>query len=506
MSAHSQVVVRAGLVVTMDGERRMIRDGAVAVADGRITAVGPASEVLRDVGADAGRGRDVPGDEQAGPRGPGPDSGSGGTQAGAAPPGTASGSGPGRRRLEVHHVPDGVIMPGMVDAHQHLTGDRLVRSSIPDDISSNEAIFSWAVPVHETHNADDDELSATLAAVEAACNGVTAIVEAGTVAHPERVAAGVGAVGLRATIGTWGWDADGVPFAGSTDEVLARQAAVLDRFPPGGLVTGWVTLVGHDLMSDELLVGASELARQQGTGLTFHISPHDRDAEAWLARSGRRPLVHFDELGALGPHVLLAHAVHLDNAEVDVVLNRRVAVASCPWAYLRLAQGMATAARHWELAERGGRLALGCDSENAGDQIDVLRAAALFAGLGKDARRDPSAPGAHTALELATVRGAEAVGLGDVTGALAPGLSADLVVLDGTRPEWTPPGADPALQLVWGTDGRAVQDVMVAGRWVVRGRQPTGVDLAALRTAARDAQAALVARSGIRPRPRWPLT
>lgn len=452
------LVVRAGLVVTMDEQRRVIGDGAVAVADDRIAAVGPAADVLGAVGDG----------------------------------------------VPVHHVADGVLLPGFVDAHQHLTGDRLIRSSIPDDLPASEAIFSWAVPVHAHHTGDDDELSATLAAVEAACNGVTTIVEAGTVAHPERVAAGVAAVGVRATIGTWGWDVPDVPFAGPTDEVLDRQAAVLDRFPPGGLVTGWVTLVGHDLMSDALLVGASELARARGTGLTFHISPHAGDPAAWVARTGRRPLVHFDELGALGPHVLLAHAVHLDDEEVDVVLRTSSAVASCPWAYLRLAQGMAPASRHWHLVERGGRVALGCDSENAGDQIDVLRAAALFAGLGKDVRRDPTSPGAHAALELATVRGAEAVGLGDVTGALVPGLAADLVVLDASGPAWMPPPGDPVLQIVWGSDGRSVRDVLVAGRWVVRDRHPVNVDLDELRVRARDSAAALVARSGVRPVPRWP--
>jgi 5-methylthioadenosine/S-adenosylhomocysteine deaminase len=207
----TDLVVRAGLVVTMDDERRVVADGAVAVTGDRITAVGRAADVL-------------------------------------------AAAGPG---VPVHHVADGWVTPGLVDAHQHLTGDRLVRSSIPDDLAAGEAIFSWAVPVHAHHSPDDDELSATLAAVEAAGNGVTTIVEAGTVAHPERVAAGLAAVGVRGTVGTWGWDADGVPFAAPADEVLDRQRAVLDRFPPGGLVSGWVTLVGHDLMSDELLVGAS---------------------------------------------------------------------------------------------------------------------------------------------------------------------------------------------------------------------------------------------------------
>src|SRR4051812_1943860 len=109
-------VIRAGTVVTMDGDRRVLRDGAVEVTGATITAVGPAAEL-----------------------------------------GEAD-----------HHAPDAILLPGLVDAHQHLTGDRLVRSSIPDDIDSQRAIFEWAVPVHEHHTGDDDELSATVAAVEAA--------------------------------------------------------------------------------------------------------------------------------------------------------------------------------------------------------------------------------------------------------------------------------------------------------------------------------------------------
>ena len=287
---------------------------------------------------------------------------------------------------------ESLVTPGYVNAHQHLTGDRLVHSCIPDAIDSQEAIFGWAVPVHAAHTGDDDELSATLGAIEAVTNGITCTVEAGTVAHPDRVAAAVASVGMRATIGQWGWDVDGVPFGAPAAEVLARHTDLLDRLPAGGLVEGWVTLVGHDLMSDELVAGASELARARGVGLTFHMSPHGGDPASYLARTGRRPFVHLDELGVLGPHVLVAHAVHLDDDELDVVVRTDTAVASCPWAYLRLAQGFTVAGRHGELLARGARLALGCDAENAGDAVDVLRAGVAVRRSGPRPRRRPVRP------------------------------------------------------------------------------------------------------------------
>ena len=376
------------------------------------------------------------------------------------------------------------MTPGYVNAHQHLTGDRLVHSCIPDAIDSQEAIFGWAVPIHGAHTGDDDELSAMLGSIEAVTNGITCTVEAGTVAHPDRVAAGVRAVGMRATIGQWGWDVDGVPFGAPAAEVLERHAALLDRLPVGDasdLVEGWVTLVGHDLMSDELVVGASELARSRGTGMTFHLSPHGGDAVSYLQRTGRRPFVHLDDLGVLGPHIVVAHAVHLDDDEVEVVLRTDTAVASCPWAYLRLAQGITAAGRHGELIARGGRVAMGCDAENAGDAVDILRAATLLVGLVRDATMDPYRLTAHDALALATIGGARAIGKGDLIGSLEVGKQADLVVHDRRGPQFVPQSTDPVLQLMWASDGRSVRDVVVAGRQVVRDGRCVTVDLDALR-------------------------
>ena len=433
------MLVRGGDVVTMDRSRARIDDGAVAVADGAIVAVGDWTQLRA-----AHPAAIVVGDASA------------------------------------------LVTPGYVNAHQHVTGDRLVQSCIPDAIDSQSAIFDWAVPIHASHTGDDDELSASLAAAEALVNGITCTIEAGTVAHPERVVSALTAAGMRARVGRWGWDVADAPFAMPADEVLDRARELLERTPPGGLVEAGVTLVGHDLMSDDLLVGASELARRHGAGLTFHISPHGGDALSYLDRTGRRPVDHFDRLGALGPHVLLAHAVHLDEAEMQVVLDREVGVASCPWAYLRLAQGFVAHHRHDWLYANGGRLAIGCDAENAGDAVDVLRAASLFVGLVRDRSMDAFSMTADDALALATIRGAEAVGMAPRIGSIEVGKRADLVVHDRTGPAFTPRADDPVLQLMWGSDGRSVRDVVVDGRHVVRDGVCVSVDVAGLRAAADD--------------------
>ena len=395
------------------------------------------------------------------------------------------------------------MTPGMINAHQHLTGDPLVRSCIPDLLAPGASIFEWSVPIHGAHTPDDDDLSARITAVDSLSNGVTTLVEAGTVAHPDRVARAMSEVGVRGTIGTWGWDIEEGPFTGSTSEVLEWQRAVVEAHPRGGLVEGWVTLVGHDLASDELLGGAADLARDLGVGLTMHMSPTSSDPEQYLARTGKRPLVHLNDLGVLGRNLLIAHGVWLDEAEVELVLSTETAIAYCPWAYLRLGQGVVSQGRHADIVERGGRVALGCDASNAGDSHDILRAAAVAAGIARDARVDPERFGAHAVFELATIAGAEAIGMADRIGSIEVGKAADIVVHDTSSIAWTPRG-ETILHLVWGTDGRSVRDVVVAGQLVVRDGACTTVDLAELQLEAAEAQAALLSRAGIEIPHRWP--
>ncbi len=390
-----------------------------------------------------------------------------------------------------------IAIPGLVNAHQHLTGDRLIRSMIPDDLEAGRAVFDWAVPAHAAHTPDDDELSATLSLIEAACNGVTFTVEAGTVAHPDRVLAAFDHVGVGGTLGSWGWDVGGGPCAGSVDEVLDRQREVQRLTAGHRRVDGWVTLVGHDLMSDALVAAASELALDSGTGLTFHLSPTAAEATGFVARTGVRPVVHLDRLGVLGRHVLIAHGVHLADDEIDRLVHNDTALAYCPWAYLRLGQGVTRAGRHVEFIRRGGRVALGCDAENAGDAIDVLGVVALAAGLAKDMAGDPTVFGAHDALHHATLGAAVALGMDHEIGSISIGKRADVVLVDTTGPEWVPRSPDPVLQLVWASDGRSVRHVVASGRIVVRDGEPTLVDRESLNLEAQQRHDRLVRDAGL---------
>jgi 5-methylthioadenosine/S-adenosylhomocysteine deaminase len=451
-----QLLITNGRVVTMDAARRILEGGAVAIEADRIVAVGPTRELRQRW--------------------------------------------PGTPELDAAR---GFVTPGLINTHQHFTGGPLHWSCIPDNLPPGSSIFDWSVPMHAAESENDERLAAVVAAVESARNGVTTVVEAGTLSHPHAVAKGVVDVGLRGTIGMWGWDIEDGPLAAPAPVVLERLEALLGDFPAGGQIEGWVTLVGHTLASDELLAGAADLARRRGARMTMHLSPTSSDPEIYLARTARRPVLHLQDLGVLGPHLLLGHAVWLNDEEVDAILATGTAVAYCPWAYLRLGQGVVANGRHADMYRRSGRIGLGCDASNASDAVDILRVAALAAGLAKDIKIDPTWFGAHEALEMATIAGAEAIGMADRVGSLEPGKLADIVV---HQPLPYLALADPALALVWGTDGRSVRHVFVGGRQLVQDGRCITVDERALFEDVATASTDLLRRAGITVPTRWPAS
>lgn len=454
----ADLLIVNGDIVTMDPERRILVGGAIAVSGERIVEIG-ATSTLRAKYQAAG----------------------------------------------VLDADGGIVTPGLINGHQHTTNGVLLRSCIPDEWTSVKSISTYSQPLVHLVTGDDEELGATIIAAQSALNGVTMLVEAGSVTHADRLAAGIQNVGIRTTVGVWGASVGGRPYCGSTDETLAAQKSVLEAYPPEtGLVTGWVTLIGHNTATDDLMAGAADLARSHGTGMTMHMSPIKDDPDYYTNRYGRRPIEHLHDIGVLGPHLLLAHGVWLNSSEVDLVLESETAISYCPWAYFRHGQGTSLMGRHAEMHMHGGRICLGCDATNAGDQVDILRQAALTAGLAKDKTIDPGWFGAHEAFEMATVRGAQAIGMGHLIGSLEVGKMADFVIHDVNHANWVIRG-DPILNLVWGSDGRSVRDVFVAGKAVVRDSCCVTVDLVTLKEAARTHQTALLERAGLSVPHRWPM-
>ena len=400
-----------------------------------------------------------------------------------------------------------VVTPGMINAHIHITGEPLTRGFVPDDTPFEENVFAWLCPLYSVYSEDDERLSGQLAATELLKSGCTAFLEAGTVRFVDAVVDGLVEVGIRARVGKWIWDLPPEPqvYRQTTDEAIANLDRTLadHRSVAGGRIQAWSMIVGHTTCTDRLWRAAKEAADRYQTGLNFHMSPAAMDPEGFLAQFGQRPIQHLAEIGVLGPNAVLVHCVHVDDSEIELLAQHHCHVAHCPTTALKVSYGVTQIGKIPEMRAAGVNVAIGTDGNNAANYSDMMRATYLVAGLWKDARRDPTMFPAEVAYEMATLGGAQAIQAHDEIGSIEVGKKADLVLHDRERPEWTPL-LNVANQLVWAADGRGVHTVYVDGRKVVDGYRLTTLDEHALYSRAQTAAEAIVARSGLPDKAKWP--
>jgi 5-methylthioadenosine/S-adenosylhomocysteine deaminase len=455
------VLVKGWYVVTMNPSRDVIRDGAVAVRDGRIVDVGKASEL-------------------------------------------ATRYQPARTVGSQRYV----VTPGLVNAHIHITGEPCTRGYVPDDTPFEENVFAWLCPLYAAHEPNEERLSAQLAAVEMLRTGTTTFLEAGTIHYLDDVIAGLQEVGIRGRVGRWVWDLPPEPdvYRQTTDEAIGHLERQLDAHAShdDDRVSAWSTIVGHTTCSEPLWRAAVDLAQTHGVGVSFHMSPARLDPDGFIAAFGQRPMVHLAELGVLAARPVMTHCVHVDDHEVQLIAEHGAHVAHCPTTALKVSYGVTQIGKIPEMVAKGVNVAIGTDGNNASNYSDLMRATYLVAGLFKDARQDPQMFPAEKAYEMATVGGARAMRLDDEIGSLEPGRRADVVLHDTDRPEWRPL-LNVANQLVWSADGRGVHTVLVDGRVVVEDHRVTTIDEERLWADAQAAGEAITGRSGLPDKAKWPV-
>lgn len=454
-------LISGGVVVTLDVQRRVLEDGAVAIQNDRIVAVGKRSELEQQY---------LPGQ-------------------------TIDAS----RR---------VIRPGYVDAHVHVTAETLGRGLFPDSVGQKEWIREWATRLYAAIEPEEEYIAALLSSAELLRNGVTAFCDGGTIKHPGQVARAIEEAGLRGVLGRWTWDRVPQPaaFAQTADEALAATEEMVDAVhnTANGRIHAMAAVINVETCTDHLLRGLRDLAERRRLLLNFHQSAYaDYVPEARKAW-GVPPIQHLSDLGLLGARTRLVHMNHVDETEIDLLASTDTSVVHCPGTAFRLAYGASTHGRFPEMLARGITVGLGTDGGDAGDQLDLSRAIYLAAGLFKDSRQDSTCIPAETALEMATLHGARTIGLESEIGSLESGKKADIVLLDRDRPEMVPL-IDVANCLVYASDGRAVDTVMVDGRILVEHGRLVSIDEQSLYREAERLSPDFVRRSGLPIRHRWPI-
>ncbi len=257
--------------------------------------------------------------------------------------------------------------------------------------------------------------------------------------------------------------------------------------------------------SAELLKGIKRVADERRTMLTLHHGSGPPALADYARRHGTTPTEYLEALGVLGPNACLAHSLGLSEAEIACLARTRATVAMCPVTAAKGARGVAAHGRMPELLAAGVKVALGCDSPNNSNHLDIVRVMNMAAIQYKDARQDMKQIPAESALEMGTRIGAEALGVGDDLGSLEAGKKADLVCFDTQRPEWQALH-NPVNNLVYNADGRSVHTVVVDGRVVVDAYRQSFVDEGRLFGKVQEIGERLLARTGISfPRSRWPM-
>jgi 5-methylthioadenosine/S-adenosylhomocysteine deaminase len=458
MPTGSLRIDNARYILTLDGPRRIIADGSILVEGGRIARVGKAAE-LGGAAAD--------------------------------------------RVIDARHL---VVTPGFFNGHMHVSYAHPVRGIFPDDLGSPlDHVFNLQAAMTE----EEEYHASLLAILELVKNGTVCFLDPGSTKFPDACLQAYEDAGIRVITGECVTDLEGrltLPRY-STKEAVDRTAAFVGKWHGrlGGRVRAWAMPFSPETCSADLLRALKRLADEHRTGLTLHHGSGPQARKDYQARHGRRPTEYLETLGVLGSNVVLAHALGVDDAEIDCIARTGAAVAMCPITAAKGGRGVHEHGRMPELLARGVKVALGSDSPNNSNHLDLVRSMNMAAIQYKDARQDMRQIPAETALEMGTRLGAEALGLGDELGSIEPGKKADLVLFDTRRPEWQAL-FNPVNNLVYNADGRSVHTVIIDGRVVIDAYRQSFVDEERLFATVQEIGERLQARTGITfPRSRWPI-
>lgn len=431
-----------GSVVTMDAQRRVIRDGAVAVQGGRIVAVGKLEDVRTHWAA-----------------------------------------------REVRDCGGCIVMPGLVNTHTHLPMSLL--RGLVDDLRLDVWLYGYMLPVEREFVSEHFcRMGTLLSCAELIRSGVTCLAD--MYYYEDTIAETVAGVGLRGVCAETIMKIP-TPDAGSYDESLDYAHRYVEKWRGNPLITPAFGPHSVYLCTPEILHAISMLSLKYDVPQLIHIAETELEVRELVEKLGEPPVVWMQRQGLLVGKMLVAHGVHLADAEMRLLAERHIGVAHNPTSNLKLASGIA---RVTALRQAGVAVGLGTDGCASNNDLDMFEEMRLAALLPKGVSGDPTAVPARTAVEMATIEGARSLYLESEIGSLEPGKWADIVVVDLSGVHATPRFAlsdnNVYSQLVYAAKSSDVRDVAVAGRFLMRDGELLTVDVAGVQAEAE----AIAARIG----------
>lgn len=442
------LVVRGGIVVTMDPQRRILEEGHVVIREGRIQAVGEGS-----------------------------------------PPRTS-------RDIAVLDAPDGVILPGLVNAHEHL--DQALYRGLFDDMVPAQR---WEPLVRFASRQTQERAyaAARQTLLELTRSGVTTTTESYWVqSHPgsmRGVCQAVAESGLRGILARAMNDyappgSPGEGFTESWDQVR-KEILQLNRDWGSEKITVIPEAISLLRTRPETVVSIESFAREQGTLWATHIATGD--IRAIVERTGRGLTHYLKDLGVLKENLLAAHCNVMYPGEARLMAQAGTRLAHAPVA--QLWQG-SPVADIMELLEAGVRVGLGVDGALTNNSQNVFESMKFAVYAQQQIHRNQLIADAQLGLELATIRAAQALDMEDEVGSLEAGKAGDLIILDSFFPGLRPLTAL-IRNLVYSCSDEAVRDVIVAGIPVMLERKHRMFDEREIILAASECQREMLSESGL---------
>jgi 5-methylthioadenosine/S-adenosylhomocysteine deaminase len=436
----ADLIITARWVVPVDPEGAVLERHAVVVSDGRIVALLPSDQASKAYAA-----------------------------------------------ASTLDLPFHVLVPGLINLHTHAA--MTLMRGLADDLPLMEWLNQHIWPAEGKHVSPAFVYDGTLlACAEMLRGGVTCFND--MYFYPEQAARAALDAGMRAAIGMICIEFP-TSYATDAQDYLRKGLAARDRFRGEPLLSFCLAPHAPYTVSDRSFERIVTYSGELEVAVHMHLHETQDEIRESLTRFGVRPVERLRRLGLLGSTLIAVHAVHLSEEEIDLLAGQGASVAHCPSSNLKLASGMAPVAR---FVERGLNTGLGTDGAASNNRLDLFEEMRIAALLAKATSGRANSVPAATALHMATLGAAHALGLDRHIGSIAPGKSADLcaVSLDATG---LSPVYHPLSHLVYAAGREDVSHVWVAGRLLVDEGRLTGLDEGELRAKARAWQARIAEQS-----------
>ena len=431
------LVTHIDWLITVDPQRRIIRDAALAVKDGLFVAVGKTADLSGQWQANqtiAGHGR--------------------------------------------------VVIPGMIDNHLHASFQ--LSRGLADEANAQQFLFEHMYPYEAANTREDVAVSSAFAALELMRHGVTCFTDPGNY-HPDATIASVLSTGMRLVAACSCFDKTKsvmgllpASMIESTGACLEKTEALFERYlgQHHGRLTMSASFRGMNNASDELITGLKDLANKHRVKLQTHACFSYQTHDASVSATGKAEIERLESLGVLDENMILVHSGWLEPQELALLVKRKPTLVCSPSSSLHNGYGYMAAGKHPELMAMGVNVSLGSDHASSG-VVDMVQEMRMAACMYKEVRMNPRVMPPEHAIEMATLNGAKGVGLQDRIGSIEVGKEADFVVFDATQPEWQPL-YNPVSNLVYSATGSSVKDVFIAGEQVLKDGKLTRIDHDAL--------------------------